>query len=78
MTVERTMYDPDQIADIPADIVAAARLVSRYFDERNIRGWRLDNCADRIHYVDGANWTPSDETYETLIRASQAARAAGA
>jgi hypothetical protein len=49
MTIKPIMPgDPDYP---PADIIEAARKVSTYFSQRNIKGWQIDGCADRFVQV---------------------------
>lgn len=62
-----SVYEPNLAASLPPEVLAAAKLVSDYFAEQNVRGWRLYNCADRLHFADGAASTASDETYDRLI-----------
>jgi len=38
---------PIDYESIPSHIHKAARVVSTWFEERSIKGWRLNGCADR-------------------------------
>ena len=48
-------------ASIPIEVIQAADLVARYFEERNIKGWALAGVRDRWY------WTPSAAMGSTLV-----------
>lgn len=53
--------------DIPADVIAAETLLTRYFAQRDMKGWSLGGCTDRNAIVDKACLT-FDREREILRR----------
>lgn len=41
------VYDPNLMSSIPADVIAAAEKISRYFAERNMKDWVLGGVMER-------------------------------